>query len=96
MRNPGAGHRALTLTLATALAVPLAVASGGAALAQDDGKFCTGTDIVFFPGGTEGGGFETVVYNGAKAAERDSAQPHCLAADPNVLEHLWVDVVSFD
>jgi simple sugar transport system substrate-binding protein len=26
-------------------------------------------DIVFFPGGTEGGGFETVVYNGAKAAE---------------------------
>jgi simple sugar transport system substrate-binding protein len=26
-------------------------------------------DIVFFPGGTEGGGFETVVYNGARAAE---------------------------
>jgi simple sugar transport system substrate-binding protein len=25
--------------------------------------------IVFFPGGTEGGGFETVVYNGAKMAE---------------------------
>ncbi len=25
--------------------------------------------IVFFPGGTAGGGFETVVYNGAKAAQ---------------------------
>jgi simple sugar transport system substrate-binding protein len=25
--------------------------------------------IVFFPGGTPGGGFETVVYNGAKAAQ---------------------------
>jgi len=31
-------------------------------------QFCKGTKIVFFPGGTEGGGFETVVYNGAKAA----------------------------
>ena len=25
--------------------------------------------ITFFPGGTPGGGFETVVYNGAKAAQ---------------------------
>ena len=25
--------------------------------------------IIFFPGGTPGGGFETVVYNGAKAAQ---------------------------
>lgn len=33
------------------------------------GQFCQGTDLVFFPGGTPGGGFETVVYNGAKAAE---------------------------
>ena len=33
------------------------------------GQFCSGTKIVFFPGGTPGGGFETVVYNGAKAAE---------------------------
>ena len=33
------------------------------------GQFCQGTDLVFFPGGTSGGGFETVVYNGAKAAE---------------------------
>jgi simple sugar transport system substrate-binding protein len=40
-------------------------ASGGTAA----GQFCTGMKIVFFPGGTSGGGFETVVYNGAKAAE---------------------------
>jgi simple sugar transport system substrate-binding protein len=54
---------------ALALAVPIVVATGGVAAAQDDAKFCEGTDIVFFPGGTEGGGFETVVYNGARAAE---------------------------
>jgi simple sugar transport system substrate-binding protein len=34
-----------------------------------EGRFCEGMNIVFFPGGTEGGGFETVVYNGARAAE---------------------------
>jgi simple sugar transport system substrate-binding protein len=55
--------------VALTLAVPIAVATGGVAAAQDDAKFCEGTNIVFFPGGTEGGGFETVVYNGARAAE---------------------------
>lgn len=43
--------------------------SPGASGAPTTGKFCEGTKIVFFPGGTQGGGFETVVYNGAKAAE---------------------------
>ncbi|HEU5204558.1 MAG TPA: substrate-binding domain-containing protein [Candidatus Limnocylindrales bacterium] len=43
-----------------------AAAASGAPVA---GQFCSGTKIVFFPGGTPGGGFETVVYNGAKAAE---------------------------
>ena len=58
------------LAAALALTVPAVLATGGVVAAQDDGKFCTGTNIVFFPGGTEGGGFETVVYNnGAKAAE---------------------------
>lgn len=42
-------------------------ASDGDAAAS--GRFCEGTNLVFFPGGTSGGGFETVVYNGAKAAE---------------------------
>jgi len=42
-------------------------ASGAPAAAG--GQFCSGVNLVFFPGGTQGGGFETVVYNGAKAAE---------------------------
>ncbi|MDP9250574.1 MAG: substrate-binding domain-containing protein, partial [Chloroflexota bacterium] len=42
-------------------------ASGGTA--STAGQFCKGMKIAFFPGGTSGGGFETVVYNGAKAAE---------------------------
>jgi simple sugar transport system substrate-binding protein len=62
-------RRTVALMTALALTVPAVVISAGAAAAQDDAKFCTGTNIVFFPGGTEGGGFETVVYNGAKAAE---------------------------
>jgi simple sugar transport system substrate-binding protein len=43
---------------------PAASAGGGAS-----GQFCAGMKITFFPGGTPGGGFETVVYNGAKAAQ---------------------------
>ncbi len=34
--------------------------------------WCSNTKIVFFPGGTPGGGFETVVYNGAVAAAADT------------------------
>ena len=41
----------------------------GASGAPASGQFCSGVNLVFFPGGTPGGGFETVVYNGAKAAE---------------------------
>jgi simple sugar transport system substrate-binding protein len=44
-------------------------ASGSGAAAPTTGQFCQGVKLVFFPGGTAGGGFETVVYNGAKAAE---------------------------
>lgn len=40
--------------------------------AQADGdKWCSGTDIVFFPGGSPGGPFATVVYNGAVQAAAD-------------------------
>jgi simple sugar transport system substrate-binding protein len=63
------GRRVLSAMVALTLAVPVVIASGGAVAAQDDAQFCSGTDIVFFPGGSEGGGFATVVYNGAKAAE---------------------------
>jgi simple sugar transport system substrate-binding protein len=53
----------------------------GPAPAADD-KWCAGTDIIFFPGGSPGGPFATVVYNGALAAEADLG--------PNV-EYVWSD-----
>ena len=53
----------------------------GPAPAADD-KRCSGTKIVFFPGGSPGGPFATVVYNGAVAAAAD------LGAD---VEYVWSD-----
>ncbi len=50
--------------------------------APTTGKWCSGTKIVFFPGGAPGGGFETVVYNGALAAAADTGA--------NV-QYLWSD-----
>ena len=47
-----------------------------------EGKWCSGTKIIFFPGGATGGPFETVVYNGAVAAAAD------LGAD---VEYVWSD-----
>jgi simple sugar transport system substrate-binding protein len=44
-------------------------ASAGGGTGAVAGQFCAGMKITFFPGGTPGGGFETVVYNGAKAAQ---------------------------
>jgi simple sugar transport system substrate-binding protein len=45
-------------------------------------NWCSGTKIVFCPGGSAGGGFETVVYNGALAAAADTG------AD---VEYVWSD-----
>ncbi len=45
-------------------------------------KWCSNTDIVFFPGGSPGGPFATVVYNGALAAAED------LGAN---VEYVWSD-----
>jgi len=53
----------------------------GAAPAAEGG-WCSGTDIVFFPGGSPGGTFATVVYNGAVAAAAD------LGAN---VEYVWSD-----
>jgi simple sugar transport system substrate-binding protein len=36
-----------------------------------DSKWCAGTDIVFFPGGSQGDSIAAVVYNGAQAAAAD-------------------------
>ncbi|MBN1993240.1 MAG: substrate-binding domain-containing protein [Anaerolineae bacterium] len=49
---------------------------------QAEGKWCSNTKIVFFPGGSPGGPFATVVYNGAVAAAAD------LGAD---VEYVWSD-----
>jgi simple sugar transport system substrate-binding protein len=48
----------------------------------EEGTWCSGTNIVFFPGGSPGGPFATVVYNGAVQAEADLG--------PNV-EYVWSD-----
>jgi simple sugar transport system substrate-binding protein len=64
------------LVVAWSVAMPLFIAS-----AQTEGT-CSGVKIVFFPGGTPGGPFESVVYNGALAAAEE------LGAD---VEYIWSD-----
>ena len=61
----------IVLVLAALVAVSMApLTSGSVATAQDD-TWCSGVDIVFFPGGPPGGVFATVVYNGAVQAADD-------------------------
>ncbi len=63
----------LTTVVMTACApAPAAPAAQAPAAAAPAGGWCSGTNIVFFPGGTPGGGFETVVYNGALEAAKDT------------------------
>ena len=50
--------------------------------AAQEGGWCSGTDIVFFPGGSPGGPFATVVFNGAVQAAED------LGAN---VEYVWSD-----
>lgn len=65
-----ATRKTVSTSVALSLAAAAVVGTAGSAAAQDaDAQFCKDTSIVFFPGGPEGGGFATVVYNGAKAAE---------------------------
>ncbi len=78
----------LALVLVVALAAgcaPTAAPAPAAATqapAAATGGWCSGTKIVFFPGGTPGGGFETVVYNGALQAAKDTG------AD---VQYVWSD-----
>jgi simple sugar transport system substrate-binding protein len=68
---------------ACAPAVPATQASAVAAAQPAAGtNWCSGTKIVFFPGGTAGGSFEQVVYNGAVAAAKDTG------AD---VQYVWSD-----
>jgi simple sugar transport system substrate-binding protein len=66
----------LAILLIAAMLVPPLVA------AQEEEKWCSGVNIVFFPGGPPGGVFCTVVYNGAVAAAAD------LGAN---VEYVWSD-----
>ena len=66
-----------------ATAVPEEPAAEEAEVAEVSAdKWCSDTDIVFFPGGSPGGPFATVVYNGALAAAED------LGAN---VEYVWSD-----
>ncbi len=68
--------------LAMVLAACAPAASSTTAGSGATAKWCSGTKIVFFPGGTPGGGFETVVYNGALQAAADTG------AD---VQYVWSD-----
>jgi len=49
----------------------LMILGGNIPVVEAAGKHFEGIRIVFFPGGSEGGPFASVVYRGAKAAEED-------------------------
>lgn len=77
--------RKISLVIAIVLVVTLMMPTMGqpqAPVAAQEDKWCSGVDIVFFPGGTPGGTFETVVYNGAAQAAADLG--------PN-MEVVWSD-----
>jgi len=59
----------VALVLVFGFAVPSLTAAQGTSTATS--QWCKGVNIVFFPGGTPGGSFETVVYNGALQASLD-------------------------
>jgi simple sugar transport system substrate-binding protein len=61
----------LVVVMAVLALLAVAVTAVPFAGAQDDTRTCAGVDIVFFPGGSPGGPFETVVYNGALKAAAD-------------------------
>jgi simple sugar transport system substrate-binding protein len=70
---------------------------GDSAPVASGGQFCQDMDIVFFPGGTSGGPFETVVYNGAKAAEETfgpNVQYQWSDWDPNKMITQFNDAVA--
>jgi len=67
--GPAATTQAPAAPATEAPGAPTSTEGGAPAAATN---WCSGTKIVFFPGGAPGGGFETVVYNGALAAAADT------------------------
>jgi simple sugar transport system substrate-binding protein len=59
------------VTALLALTASLLLVNRSFVAAQEDNRTCAGVDIVFFPGGSPGGPFETVVYNGARRAAEE-------------------------
>jgi simple sugar transport system substrate-binding protein len=78
---PVAPVTAAPVAPATVAATAAPVATQGAAPAAG-ANWCSGTKIVLFPGGTAGGSFEQVVYNGAVQAAKDTG------AD---VQYVWSD-----
>jgi simple sugar transport system substrate-binding protein len=76
---PAATTEAPVAPVTKAPAAPTATEGGAPAAGTN---WCSGTKIVFFPGGAAGGGFETVVYNGALAAAADTGAE---------VEYVWSD-----
>jgi simple sugar transport system substrate-binding protein len=77
--GPAATTEAPAVPETAAPAAPVATEGGAPAAGTN---WCSGTKIVFFPGGAAGGGFETVVYNGALAAAADTGAE---------VEYVWSD-----
>jgi len=67
---PAPATQAPAPTTAPVASAAPAATQGGAPAAGTN--WCSGVNIVFFPGGTPGGGFEQVVYNGAVQAAKDT------------------------
>jgi simple sugar transport system substrate-binding protein len=61
----------VTLALVASACAPAAAPTAPAAQAQAVAGWCKGVNIVFFPGGPEGGVFAVNVYNGAVQAQKD-------------------------
>ena len=59
----------LVVALASGIFFALPTSAQNATTTTD--KWCSGVNIVFFPGGSPGGSFESVVYNGALQASAD-------------------------
>ncbi|HEX9091308.1 MAG TPA: substrate-binding domain-containing protein, partial [Anaerolineales bacterium] len=77
--GPAATPAVTTAPETQAPVVPTSTEGGAPAAGTN---WCSGTKIVFFPGGAPGGGFETVVYNGALQAAKDTG------AD---VQYVWSD-----
>jgi len=77
--GPAATPAVTTAPETQAPAAPTSTEGGAPAAGTN---WCSGTKIVFFPGGAPGGGFETVVYNGALQAAKDTG------AD---VQYVWSD-----